>query len=97
MHGLRFVELDPKTGAITKIRSLETDDKTEEEQEELINGLAKDEFEKAKDEEKTFNGWKCVDCNEARRQLNDVVPCRDFTDPISLLRDYTYDAKDRIE
>ena len=67
MHGLRFVELDPKTGAITKIRSLETDDKTEEEQEELINGLAKDEFEKAKDEEKTFNGWKCVDCNEARR------------------------------
>ena len=64
MHGLRFVELDPKTGAITKIRSLETDDKP---QEELINGLAKDEFEKAKYEEKTFNGWKCVDCNEARR------------------------------
>jgi len=26
MHGLRFVELDPKTGEITKIRSLETDD-----------------------------------------------------------------------
>lgn len=64
MHGLRFVELDPKTGAITKIRSLETDDKP---QEELINGLAKDEFEKAENEEKTFNGWKCVDCNEARR------------------------------